>query len=339
MMSLPGVSGGPDFMKLDKTHIGMRLVSVFFVLLIIAGGGYAWWNDAVSPVDLSDSNAVEFSVHTGEGVKQIATRLYEENLVRSSTGFFLIVKFLNIEKNLQAGDFRLYKTMDASMIAEALTHGMSDTWLMVPEGLRIEEVATEVAKTFGIPEKEFIAVSREGYMFPDTYRLSKDATAAAVASVFLKTFDEKIPQSMRQSLPENLTFDEVITLASLVEKEGKTTSDRPVIAGILLNRLRIDMPLQVDATLQYSLGYQPNEKTWWKKELTNEDKLVDSPYNTYKYTGLPPGPIANPGLSSIHAVLKPVKSDYLFYIHDKTGAPHFAKTLAEHDANVATYLR
>jgi UPF0755 protein len=326
-------------MKLNNSNFGLRVGSFLLVLMVIVFGGYLWWSDAVSPVDPSSTTGIEFTVNPGEGVKQISTRLYEERLVRSSTGFFLIVKFLNLEKNLQAGDFRLYRTMNAATVAEALTHGMSDVWLTVPEGWRVEEVATEVAKTFGIPEKEFIAVSREGYMFPDTYRLSRDATAAAVAAVFTKTFDEKIPLSMRTSLPEGLTFDQVVTLASLVEKEGKTNTDRPVIAGILLNRLRIDMPLQVDATLQYSLGYQVNEKTWWKKELSDDDKKIDSPYNTYTNTGLPPGPIANPGVSSIQAVLHPTKSEYLYYIHDKTGAPHFGKTLVEHEANVAKYLR
>jgi UPF0755 protein len=112
-----------------------------------------------------------------------------------------------------------------------------------------------------------------------------------------------------------------------------------MIAGILLNRIKLGMPLQVDATLQYALGYQPFEKTWWKKDLTDDDKKTDSLYNTYTNVGLPPGPIANPGLASIKAAIYPTASDYLYYIHDKTGTIHYAKTIEEHNANVQKYLQ
>jgi len=136
-----------------------------------------------------------------------------------------------------------------------------------------------------------------------------------------------------------LSIQSVVILASLVEREGKTSVDRPVIAGILLNRLNQDWPLQVDATLQYILGYQAKDKTWWKKELTDTDKTIDSPYNTYKYAGLPPAPIANPGIEAIRAVIYPEKTDYMFYIHDKTAVAHYATTVEEHEKNVADYLR
>jgi UPF0755 protein len=130
-----------------------------------------------------------------------------------------------------------------------------------------------------------------------------------------------------------------MVLASLVEREGRTAKDRPVIAGILLRRLKADWPLQVDATLQYALGYQASDKTWWKKELTDDDKKINSPYNTYMNTGLPPQPICNPGMESIQAAIYPTSSEYWYYIHDPTGAVHYARTIAEHEANVAKYLR
>ena len=136
-----------------------------------------------------------------------------------------------------------------------------------------------------------------------------------------------------------MTLDEVIILASIVEREGKTGIDRPVIAGVLLNRMENGWPLETDATLQYSLGYQSKEKTWWKKELTDEDKQVDSPYNTYKNIGLPPGPIANPGVQAITAVIYPKKTDYMFYLHDTKGNVHYARTLEEHEKNIEMYLR
>lgn len=136
-----------------------------------------------------------------------------------------------------------------------------------------------------------------------------------------------------------LTLDEVITLASIVEREGRTADDRPIIAGILLKRLKADWPLQADATLQYALGYQAREKTWWKKALTNDDKNFRSPYNTYLNPGLPPRPIANPGIESMKAVIYPKDTEYWYYLHDPTGAVHYAATIEEHNANVKTYLR
>jgi UPF0755 protein len=158
--------------------------------------------------------------------------------------------------------------------------------------------------------------------------------------MFLGNFDKKVTAAMRlDAAKTGITFDQTITLASLVEREGRTDADRPMIAGILLNRLHQKMPLQVDATLQYALGYQPFEKSWWKKELTDDDKKINSAYNTYANPGLPPGPIANPGLASIKAAIYPTATDYLYYLHDSTGAIHYAKTVEEHNANVRKYLQ
>jgi UPF0755 protein len=177
-------------------------------------------------------------------------------------------------------------------------------------------------------------------MFPDTYLIPRDATASAVVDIFTENFNKKVTAAMREDAKKTgLTFGETITLASIIEREGKTEKDRPVIAGILLNRINENMALQVDATLQYALGYQPFEKSWWKKELTEEDKKINSPYNTYASPGLPPGPISNPGLAAIKAAIYPSRTDYLYYIHDKTGAAHYAKTIEDHNANVRRYLQ
>ena len=131
----------------------------------------------------------------------------------------------------------------------------------------------------------------------------------------------------------------MIVLASIVERESKNTDERPIIAGILLKRLEEGIPLAVDATIQYALGYQSNEKTWWKKDLTVQDLEVEGPFNTRRVVGLPPAPIANPGISAIKAVASPKQSSYYYYIHDKDGEAHFAKTIEEHNANVGKYLR
>lgn len=316
----------------------------FFFLLAVAGvftiGGWLWWRDAISAADPSDTTPKMFVVRRGDGVKSIAGRLASEGFIRSPTGFYLLVKALGIERDLEAGDYRLNPAMDAAALARELTHGTLDVWVTTLEGWRVEEIAAKLTKELDIPESEFAKVAREGYMFPDTYLVPRDATVGAVAELFLETFDKKVDQTLRADARKTgLSFDEVITLASIVEREGRTQEDRPVIAGILLKRLKADWSIQADATLQYALGYQVGEKTWWKKWLTEEDKKVKSSYNTYTNPGLPPRPIANPGLVSIKAVIYPKETDYWYYLHDPEGLVHFAKTLEEHNSNIAKYLR
>lgn len=328
-------------MKLNNTHPFFSRFVIFFCFLVaIAWGGWFWWQFSIAPIDPTDIVPITLTVARGEGAKAIAADLEAKNLIHSKTGFYLLVKLLGIEKDLQAGDFRLNKTMDARMIAMTMTHGILDVWVTTLEGWRDAEIATQLSRDLNIPEEQFLLSAREGYMFPDTYLIPRDATAAAIATMLSDTFDKKVSPQMREDAKKTgLTFAQTITLASLVEREGNSDADRPVIAGILLNRLKLDMPLQVDATLQYALGYQPFEKSWWKKELTDEDKKINSPYNTYTNTGLPPGPIANPGLAAMKAAIYPTATDYLYYIHDKTGAVHFAKTVEEHNANIQKYLQ
>lgn len=325
-------------MKSNRPSVS-RVAVFFVVVVVLIGVGSLWWRESNAPVNPTDPTPVLFVVAKGEGVKVIAANLVEKNLIRSPISFYLGVKLLGIERQLQAGDFRLSRTMNTEAIARELTHGMEDVWVTTLEGWRSEEIATKLAKELDIPETEFLRVAEEGYMFPDTYFIPRDATAGAVAAILRKTFQEKVTDKMREDAKKTgLTWNEVITLASIVEREGRTDDDRPVIAGILLKRLRADWPLQADATLQYALGYQPFEKSWWKKSLTSEDKNVRSPYNTYRNPGLPPGPIANPGLASINAVIYAQETDYWYYLHDREGKAHYGRTAEEHERNIATYL-
>jgi len=328
-------------MKSSKTYSFIsRFIVVFFVVVISSWITWLWWRDSVTAVDPADSIPVTFIVQSGDGAKIIATNLSRENLIRSSTGFYVLIKVLGIDRNLQAGEFRLTRTMSAKEIALELTHGISDQWVTTLEGWRSEEVAMQVARDLEIPEQELLKYTREGYMFPDTYLVAQNATAAAIVAMFADNFEKKVTSQMREDAKKTgLSLSEVIILASIVEREGHTVEDRPVIAGVLLNRLKADWPLQADATLQYALGYQPPEKTWWKKTLFEQDKKIKSPYNTYLNPGLPPAPISNPGLDSIKAVIYPKETDYWYYLHDPTGGVHYGKTIDEHNANIATYLR
>ena len=332
------VTGEQVYMKSNNTF-SIRLTVFIIVIVFIITGICLWWNDAVSPFDPTDTIPVTFSISKGDNVRKIASNLAAQRLIRSPIGFYLLVKFMGIERQIQAGDFRLQRTMGSMVIAKELTHGMMDVWVTILEGWRIEEIATKLAKELDIPEREFLTIAEEGKMFPDTYRVPKDASASAVTALLKENFLKKITPKMLDDIKkENMTLEEIIILASIVEREGKTEEDRPVIGGVLLNRLRIGWPLEADATLQYALGYQSKEKTWWKKVLTDEDKLIDSPYNTYKNIGLPPGPIANPGIQAITSVIYPKKTDYMFYLHDAKGNVHYARTLEEHERNIETYL-
>ncbi|OGG04977.1 hypothetical protein A2Z33_06830 [Candidatus Gottesmanbacteria bacterium RBG_16_52_11] len=326
-------------MKSDKTYL-LRYIVLLGVICVLGILGFLWWKDGISAVNPQDSTPVNFVIRKGEGIKSIATRLSQENLIRSPTAFFVLIKLEGIEKQIQAGDFRLNRSLDARSVARELTHGFVDVWVTIPEGWRREEIAMKLSRELDIPETEFLKVAVEGYMFPDTYLIPRDASASAVVDIFKRNFDTKVTSEIRREIEgQGISFADAVVLASLIEREGKTDDDRPVIAGILLNRLRLKMPLQVDATLQYALGYQADSKSWWKKTLSADDKSNPSPYNTYINTGLPPEPIANPGLSAIRAVGKPAVSDYLYYIHDENGTIHYARTLEEHNANVASYLR
>lgn len=319
----------------------MTRVIVFLLVVILSmGAGFAWWFDSTRAADSGDKSHISFRVANGDGVRTIASNLAEENLIRSSTAFFVLVKLMGIERNLQAGEFRLNRTMDSRTIARELTHGFEDVWVTTLEGWRNEEIATALAKNLDLPESEFLREGRVGYMFPDTYLIPQDATAGAIIDIFTRAFDKKVDDAMRADLrAAGMTLEDAVTLASIVEREGRTDEDRPVIAGILLKRLNAGWPLQADATLQYALGYQAGEKTWWKKALTEEDKKVRSPYNTYMNPGLPPGPISNPGSAAIRAVVYPKETKFWYYLHDPTGAVHYAATLDEHNSNIAKYLR
>ncbi len=325
-------------MKSNNTS-SKRLIAFLFTILILGGSGWIWWRASTAPVSSSESTPIMFTVGRGEGVRAISANLASERLIRSPTAFFILVKLMGIERSLEAGDFRLNRTMGARQIAIELTHGVQDVWVTTLEGWRNEEIATRLAKDLSIPESQFLSAARQGYMFPDTYLIPRDATSSAIASLFLDTFNQKVTQRMREdSRQTGLTFDQVITLASIVEREGKTDQDRPIIAGILLKRLRAGWPLQTDATIQYALGYQEDEKSWWKKSLTDVDKQIRSPYNTYLNAGLPPGPISNPGLSSLRAVIYSTETPYWYYLHDSQGVGRYATTLEEHADNIRKFL-
>ncbi|OGK52981.1 hypothetical protein A2970_01645 [Candidatus Roizmanbacteria bacterium RIFCSPLOWO2_01_FULL_44_13] len=320
----------------------MKKIIIFIsVVSILAVISYLYFREGTLPVNRADKTAKIFVIPRGESLQNIVDSLYKEDLIRSKLVFYLVVKLKGIDRQIQAGDFRLNPSMSAHEIANALTHGTLDVWVTLIEGTRREEMAQIIGRELDIPEVEIIANSREGYLFPDTYLLPKDASAASIVSILENNFNQKFTPGLKAEAEKiGLTEEEVIILASIVEKEAKHEADKKTVASILLKRLEADWPLQVDATIQYALGYQSTEKSWWKKILSFDDLEIDSPYNSYLNKGLPPTPISNPGLASIDAVVEADGSTpYWFYISDKQGNMHFAKTDEEHQNNIRKYLQ
>jgi len=317
----------------------MKKISFLVVILILVAGGFlAWWINGTLPPTPSDKSPKGFAVKRGQGVREIANNLKSEGLIKDPVIFFIIVKKLGLDQKIQAGDFSLSPSMNAVDIAKALQVGTSDLRVVIPEGKRAEEIADILKDRLGSYQESWRAslVLYEGYLFPDTYSFPKDSTIDQIITIMRNNFEKKY-----NSIPPNnstrLSKEQVVIIASLVEREAKRAEDRPLVASVILNRLRTGMPLQIDATIQYALGYQTGGKTWWKKEVTFDDLKINSTYNTYTNPGLPPHPISNPGQEALSAVINVPNTGYLFYVSDKSGHNHYAKTLEEHNANIQKY--
>ena len=300
----------------------------FLSLTVFIIGVYLFWQWAVKPVDFKNKTLQVFVVPQGQSAKIIGKRLQAEDLIKSQLVFNLLVDQQNLSNQLQAGDFRLSPSMDLKTIIDSLTHGSLDYWITFPEGLRVEEYAEKLAAKSNLDPQVFILAAKpfEGQLFPDTYLIPQTASAEDIVALLTGTFTKKSPTQDK----------ELIILASLIEREAKHSQDRPLVSSVLHNRLKIDMALQIDATVQYLVG-KPNN--WWKKELTKADLAINSPYNTYLHPGLPPQPIANPGLAALQAAGGPASTNYLYYISDSSGYNYYAEDLAGHQANIAQYLQ
>ena len=289
------------------------------------------------------SDIVYVRVAPGMSSDEIGTLLADNGIIDSKLKFWLAVKLNGADSKFQVGIFGLQKNMQPGEALNVLINGHSAAMrVTVPEGLNIREVARIFAEKGLVDEKEFLAEAKtfapydyieavpeadyriEGFLFPDTYDFANDVGPREIMQKMADEFDAKLtPELRRKAAEQRLSIYELVTLASLVEKEARYPEDRPIIAQVFLKRLRIDMPLQTDTTLQYLLQDA-------KEDLTIADTKIDSPYNTYQNYGLPPGPIASPGLASIEAVLNPADTDYLYFVADRQGHNHYGYTYDEH---------
>lgn len=326
-----------------KTKIGRYLLWGICILLMFTLSGAWYLYSLLKPINPSSMVLQKFVVPKGSGAAQIGHKLKEEGLIRSPLIFRIVVKVYAMETELQAGTFDLSTGMDVTTIATELTKGTEDVWVTIQEGWRIEEIADSLLSQ-GLTDfdrEEFLQLTRgtEGRYFPDTYLVPRTMTAQSMYDLLTSTFERKVLQGLAAEISQyGGSFDEMLVIASLLEREAQNFEDMRLVAGVIQNRLAIGMPLQIDATLQYAKGYSSQENTWWATPLA-VDKDLDSPFNTYLNTGIPPQPIANPGITAIQAALNPLESDYFFYIHDSSGEMYAARTLEEHNRNVNTYLR
>ena len=289
-----------------------------------------------------------FEIQPGMTLKQVALKLSRQGLIRSPSAFQAITYIQAKQKQVMVGEFSLSPSMPPSKILLQITSGKTILHpVTIPEGYRITEIAT-LLHSEGLADKEFFirqtrdkslirplgipADSLEGYLFPETYHFSKFTPEKKIVQKMVDTFREQvlIPQLLMSAKKSSLSWHEIITLASLIEKETGLDSERKIISSVFHNRLRKNMRLQTDPTVIYAM-----EK--FDGNIRKRDLKIDSLYNTYRYKGLPPGPIANPGLKSIVAAISPIKSDHLYFVSRQDGSHHFSSTLIEHNLAVQKY--
>lgn len=327
------------------------------ILLLLAGGSAVWWAyRAYQPPDsTSRQSPTTVVVQPGESVTALGQQLQQAGLIRDAFVFRLYVKYRHQGSSIQAGKYAIQPGAGIPSILSDMTHGdvvVDTVSVTIPEGFTVMEIANRLASagicdkatfiaqvqtgTFTeafvakLPKRANVKYRLEGYLFPDTYDFHKNETAHNVIDEMLADFERHIDAAKvsRALQSQDETLPELITKASMIEREAKIQRDRPLIASVIDNRLKHHMKLQIDATIQYILGH--------RNLVTDQDLTVQDPYNTYLHYGLPPGPIGSPGLAAIDAALHPAKTDYLYYVakYDGSGGSYFSATDAQHLKNI-----
>ena len=290
-----------------------------------------------------EEKQINVKIREGLSTAEIAERLAEKNIIDSSLRFRLLARFYGYDDKFRPGAYIFSANMsDEEVFQKLLTGEKKFVRFTVPEGFGVKEIAERLYNLDLADKDEFLKAAEnfepydymrkrknvffaaEGFLFPDTYNVESDIDINEILELMAANFDDRLTPTMRtQAEKMGLSVYDLITLASLVEREVRYPEDRPIVAQVLLKRLKLNMPLQTDATLQYLMDTP-------KEDVSIEDTQIDSPFNTYQHTGLPPGPIANPGMASITAVLHPAETDYLYFVADRQGHNHYAHTYEEH---------
>ena len=321
-----------------------KLLTIIAGILILAAIVLGVAINANNNKNLATGENIIITVEPGMTNADIATLLQNKKMINSPVFFRLQSKFARMERSLQAGEYEIVSGMSNWEIIDLFSKGqVRHKTLTIPEGYTIEQIAKKIeesglgsAEEFKKAAKDYAPYSymetsnnsvifkAEGFAYPSTYYLSPASSEKEILAIMVKEFDTQLTEDIRQKAKDkNMSIRDLVNLASLVEKEAVFPEERPVIAGVFLKRLQIQMPLQSDTTIQYILGVQ-------KKEISIADTKIDSPYNTYLYAELPPGPIASPSISTINAVLDPKQTNYLYFVADLEGHHHFTETYQDH---------
>lgn len=331
-------------------------IFLFFILalLIFIGAGYFYFQKAINTPKGGEVMKV-ITIEKGEGSKIISQKLEKEGIIKSAFIFDLYVFLYKKSKNLKAGEYLLSSSMSIVQIVKTLEEGREPFLkITIPEGWKIKEIASYLEKEKIFSQKDFLAevnnVSKwqnefdflkkvpsknnlEGFLYPDTYFLSEKSRPEDLVRKMLSNFQKKILGEFSEEIEKSsFSLYQIVILASIIEKEAATYSDRVIISDIFQKRLAKNIPLQSCATVEFVLDTK-------KRVLSLQDIKVNSPYNTYLYPGLPPGPICNPSIESIKAVLYPQKTEYWYFLSTPDGKTYFQKTAAEHEAAKRLYLK
>lgn len=313
------------------------------------------YEELTTPLE-RQATAQRFVIQSGETAEQIAMRLQSEGLIRDYEAFRDYMVYSGLDTAIQAGEYEISPAWSAIEIGHQLLDATPDQiTFVILAGWRVEEIAASLPTSgLQISPEEFLqfvrnppsgwhpagrdsaGLSLEGYLYPGEYRFKRDASVREVVAAFLERFNQQVDANLREGFSrQGLTLHEAVTLASIVHREGVVEEERPMIASVFYNRLRAGMKLDADPTVQYALGYNSIQQTWWTNPLSRDDLMVNSPYNTYQNTGLPPAPICNPSLSALQAVAYPADSPYFYFRArcDGSGRHSFAKTFEEHLQN------
>jgi UPF0755 protein len=331
--------------------VAFALVAVLAVLIVVGGGLVLYGRSQLEAPAASHGAAVTVEVKSGETVDELASDLQTRGLIRSSFWFGWFARFKGLASNLRAGQFKLDSGMGASAVIQRL-EGAPDVTvvkLVLAEGLTAQQMAQKVAAAgLGISAEQYMAevnsgsfdepflagrptgASLEGFLFPDTYSVPAGTTAHQLVKMQLDDFGQRA-SALLAAPPHGLSAYQVVVMASVVEREARFDDDRPQVASVLYNRLAQNMLLQVDASVLYGLHV-------FGRSPTADELKVDTPYNTYLHSGLPPTPIANPGLASMQAAAHPATTQFLFYVSDACGHNHYSTTVSQHDQQAAKYL-
>ena len=288
----------------------------------------------------------QFVVSRGATLESISNSLAKQGFVRSALAFHIYFHLLDKGKTVSSGGYYISSSMSAWTIARTLVSRPEMKWVVIPEGLRKEEIAGIISSALGwasSTEAEFLSDTNtnpdyvEGVYFPETYLIPVSDSPSDVVTELVSQFNKEFAPYANEAINKNIKWTTALTLASIIQREAANDTDMPLISGILWNRLLQNMPLDVDSTVQYAKGQ--TALGWWAPLSAGDTTNIDSPFNTYTHTGIPPHPISNPGIAAISAALNPATTTCLYYLHDSNRIIHCADTLDQQENNIVKYLK